>query len=46
VRRIRAVLGLETVLEAAYGDTAGDKEMLAIAEERGYRIFRGRPDQP
>jgi phosphatidylglycerophosphatase C len=45
VRRLRAVLGLEAVLEAAYGDTSGDKEMLSIAEERGYRIFRGRPDQ-
>jgi phosphoserine phosphatase len=26
-------------LAAAYGDTSGDREMLAIAHEKGYRIF-------
>ena len=30
-------------LTAAYGDTSGDAEMLAIADERGYRVFRGKP---
>jgi phosphatidylglycerophosphatase C len=44
VRRLREALGLELTLEAAYGDSRGDKEMLAIAEDRGYRIFRGRPE--
>jgi phosphoserine phosphatase len=30
-------------LTAAYGDTSGDTEMLAIADEKGYRVFRGKP---
>ena len=30
-------------LIAAYGDTSGDREMLKIAEEKGYRVFKGRP---
>jgi len=30
-------------LRAAYGDTAGDREMLAMAEEPGYRVFVGEP---
>jgi phosphatidylglycerophosphatase C len=29
-------------LAAAYGDTAGDREMLEIAEEPGYRVFTER----
>jgi hypothetical protein len=29
-------------LEAAYGDTDGDKEMLALAEEQGMKVFSGR----
>ena len=33
----------KSLLAAAYGDTSGDREMLAIAHERGYRIFRGKP---
>jgi phosphatidylglycerophosphatase C len=28
-------------IKAAYGDTSGDREMLAIAEEKGYQIFKG-----
>ncbi|HMP61648.1 MAG TPA: HAD-IB family hydrolase, partial [Phenylobacterium sp.] len=28
---------------AAYGDTSGDREMLKIAEETGYRVFRESP---
>ena len=30
-------------LAAAYGDTAGDHEMLRIAQVTGYRVFTGRP---
>ena len=42
VRRLRAGFGTEFELAAAYGDTAGDREMLAIAEVQGYRVFHGR----
>lgn len=42
VRRLQQVFGPELVLAAAYGDTAGDREMLQLADERGYRIFKGR----
>jgi phosphatidylglycerophosphatase C len=31
------------MLKAAYGDTGGDREMLALAEIRGYRVFEGTP---
>lgn len=43
VVRLRAAYGDEVRLAAAYGDTSGDAEMLAIAEEAGYRIFTERP---
>jgi len=43
VRRLKEVFGEELRLKAAYGDTAGDHEMLAIAEEKGYRVFNERP---
>jgi phosphatidylglycerophosphatase C len=43
VRRLQAELGPEPRLLAAYGDTAGDREMLAIAETAGMRVFTGRP---
>lgn len=43
VIRLRAQFGDDVRLSAAYGDTAGDKEMLSIAAEKGYRIFTGRP---
>jgi phosphatidylglycerophosphatase C len=43
VVRLRAELGDDMVLKAAYGDTAGDREMLAIAEVQGYRVFKGVP---
>lgn len=43
VRRLREAFGEGLVLAAAYGDTSGDREMLAIAEVRGYRVFKGRP---
>ncbi|HEX3919980.1 MAG TPA: HAD-IB family hydrolase [Caulobacteraceae bacterium] len=41
VRRLREVFGEAVALEAAYGDTDGDKEMLALAEEQGMRVFNG-----
>jgi phosphatidylglycerophosphatase C len=43
VRRLREVFGPDLHLEAAYGDTSGDKEMLALADEDGFRVFRGSP---
>ena len=30
-------------LAAAYGDTGGDREMLAIADEKGFRVFTAKP---
>jgi phosphatidylglycerophosphatase C len=41
VRRLREVFGEAVALEAAYGDTDGDTEMLALAEEQGMRVFNG-----
>lgn len=43
VRRLRAIYGEDIRLAAAYGDTSGDTEMLAIADEKGFRVFTGRP---
>lgn len=43
VRRLREVFGEDVRLEAAYGDTDGDKPMLALAEERGFKVFQGTP---
>ena len=43
VRRLQAAYGADIQLAAAYGDTSGDTEMLAIAEEKGFRVFTGRP---
>lgn len=43
VRRLRAIFGDDMQLAAAYGDTAGDHEMLRLADEKGYRIFKGKP---
>lgn len=43
VRRLRQVFGADVHLAAAYGDTEGDREMLELADERGYRVFKGRP---
>jgi phosphatidylglycerophosphatase C len=41
--RLKAAFGPDLKLKAAYGDTSGDREMLAMAEIRGYRVFHGRP---
>jgi phosphatidylglycerophosphatase C len=43
VARIHATFGPEVVIRAAYGDTSGDTEMLAAADEPYYRVFTGRP---
>ncbi len=43
VSRLQAEFGAGLRLDAAYGDTDGDREMLAIAEERGLRVFQGTP---
>ena len=43
IRRLGAAFGPGFRLRAAYGDTGGDREMLAMAEEAGYRVFRESP---
>lgn len=43
VVRLEAAYGPGLRLKAAYGDTDGDTQMLAIAEEPYYRVFSGRP---
>jgi phosphatidylglycerophosphatase C len=43
VARLRRVFGDNIVVKAAYGDTAGDREMLGMAEITGYRVFKGVP---
>ncbi|WP_374472872.1 HAD-IB family hydrolase [Phenylobacterium sp.] len=43
VVRLQEVFGKDVRLKAAYGDTSGDTEMLAMAEIKGFRVFTGRP---
>ncbi len=43
VLRLRARFGEDVRLAAAYGDTSGDREMLGLAETKGYRVFTARP---
>lgn len=43
VTRLQAQFGPDLRLRAAYGDTSGDREMLKLAEETGYRVFRDAP---
>ncbi|MBU2168769.1 MAG: HAD-IB family hydrolase [Alphaproteobacteria bacterium] len=43
VERLIRAYGPDVVLEAAYGDTSGDAEMLARAAHPGFRRFRQRP---
>jgi phosphatidylglycerophosphatase C len=43
VARLREAFGPEVRLEAAYGDTAGDREMLALAKTAGMKVFTGKP---
>ncbi len=41
--RLRDVFGDTLDLEAAYGDTSGDSEMIAAATHGHYRVFTGKP---
>ena len=43
VKRLIQALGTDIKLTAAYGDTSGDKEMLSLAADKGYRVFTGKP---
>ncbi len=43
VTRLKAAFGPDFELKAAYGDTSGDREMLARAKTAGYRIFKSSP---
>ena len=43
VTRLKAKFGQGFALKAAYGDTGGDKEMLAAAEIAGFRVFKDKP---
>jgi len=43
VRRLKAAYGPDVVVLAAYGDTSGDTEMLAMAQTPGLRVFKARP---
>jgi phosphatidylglycerophosphatase C len=43
VVRLQARFGPGVRLAAAYGDTGGDRQMLAIAETAGFRVFTARP---
>jgi phosphatidylglycerophosphatase C len=43
VTRLTAAFGPDFELKAAYGDTSGDREMLARAETAGYQIFKSSP---
>ena len=43
VRRLKAAYGEDVIVVAAYGDTPGDTEMLAMAREPGFRVFTARP---
>ena len=43
VVRLEAAFGPGVRLEAAYGDSAGDVEMLGLADEAGMKVFGERP---
>lgn len=43
VLRLRGAYGDGMQLAAAYGDTSGDTEMLAMAQQPGFRVFTERP---
>ena len=43
VRRLRADLGPDLRLAAAYGDSRGDREMLALSDRPGLKVFTGWP---
>lgn len=43
VRRLREAYGNDVQIAAAYGDTSGDTEMLAMAAQPGFRVFTSKP---
>ena len=43
VVRLRQRFGADVRLAAAYGDTAGDVQMLSLADAPGMKVFTGRP---
>lgn len=43
VVRLKEAYGPDLRVRAAYGDTSGDTEMLAIAEEPYFKVFTGKP---
>ena len=43
VVRMKQAFGPDFELRAAYGDTTGDREMIAMAEHSGYRVFKSKP---
>ncbi|HEY5290165.1 MAG TPA: HAD-IB family hydrolase [Caulobacteraceae bacterium] len=43
VARLKVAFGADVRLEAAYGDSDGDVAMLAIADEKGMKVFGERP---
>ncbi|HYF23376.1 MAG TPA: HAD-IB family hydrolase [Caulobacteraceae bacterium] len=43
VARLKAAYGEDVALAAAYGDSSGDTEMIAMAEVKGMKAFSGRP---
>lgn len=43
VRRLHEAFGADLRLAAAYGDTGGDREMLAIAQQPGFKVFHEKP---
>ena len=43
MRRLREVYGDDLVLDSAFGDTKGDREMIAAAQNGHYRVFKERP---
>ncbi len=43
VARLRGAFGEDVRLEAAYGDSDGDTDMLALTDEPGMQVFGERP---
>ena len=43
VLRIHEVYGPDVRVLAAYGDTSGDEQMIAMADEKGFRVFTQKP---
>jgi len=41
--RLKQAFGPDLKLKAAYGDTSGDREMIAIAEIKGFKVFHETP---